>query len=70
MKYSEFITVIEVSDVHDYFIVYKNGIELTKWNYELIKDLEVIKVKLETCPYAIKGIIVHIYLEEPVNEIR
>lgn len=64
MKYSEFITVIEVSDVHDYFIIYKNGIELTKWNYELIKDLEVTKVNLETCPYTKKGIIVHIYLEE------
>lgn len=64
MKYSEFITVIEIPDAYDYFIVYKNGIELTKWNYELIKDLEVIKVKLEVCLYAIKGIIVHIYLED------
>ena len=63
MKYSEFTSVIEVSNPYEYFAIYKNGIELTKWNYELIKDLEVTKVTLETCPYAIKGIIVHIYLE-------
>lgn len=64
MKYSEFISILEPCNVPEYWNVYKDGVKLDKLDYELIKDLEVTKVELETCPYAIRGVIVHIYLED------
>lgn len=74
MKYSEFNTHVRISNVPYYWVIYRNGIRLKDWTYDIIKDLEVTKIELDTytfdTPYDGAGINVTVYLEEPMNEIR
>lgn len=59
------------SDRHWYF--YKDNIKLDKWDYELIRNLEIIKINLNTyfnSPYEGAGINISIYLREPHSKIK
>lgn len=68
MKYGEFATVVHVPNTSCYANIYKKGIRLKDWDFELIADLEVIKVDLDTytfdTPYEGAGININVYLEE------
>lgn len=67
MKYSEFISLIEIN-VREYWNVCINGTKLHKFDYELIKDLEVTKVNLDAytfdSPYVETCLNVTVYLED------
>lgn len=74
MKYGEFVTVTHVPNTSCNMSVYKNGIRLKDWDFELIADLEVTKVDLDTytfdTPYDGAGVNVTVYLEENNDDIR
>ena len=67
MKYSEFVNILEPVNIPEYWNIYKNGIKLNKWDYELIKDLNITKVELNAytfdSPYTETCITVTVYLE-------
>lgn len=68
MKYSEFTTHVRIPNIPYYWVIYRNGIRLKDWTYDLVKDLEVTKIELDTytfdTPYDGAGINVTVYLEE------
>ena len=70
MKYSEFISILEPVNVTEYWNIYKDGVKLHKWDYELIKDLDVTKIELDAytfdSPYTETCITVNVYLEEKI----
>lgn len=68
MRFGEFVTVVHVPNTSCYMNVYKNSIRLNEWSFDLIADLEITRVDLNTytfdTPYDGAGIIVTVYIEE------